>query len=350
MQYTVVINQLSITKLFPSIDLKDAAIIDFLHKFFLTRFAAKARIEFGGLDYYWITYEKLISEMPLLKIDNERVMKRRIDKLVEAGILARHPECRELNKTYLAFTEASEGIWSDCETYAPKSTEAYAPESTEAYAPKSTDNQKNNTTKPNKEEVPPSSAASSTLPLADKKATSIQDQKSALVYFLQKEIKARDFLQITDGVDCDKPTMLARFADYWFGIERTFNGSTPDKRFAENSFRVWLGAEVINLGKTAKGNENAPERLDDKSEKVFEVFHRYCPRIASESQKQTVRALTKALFKNGATLDDIELQVSKVPHLGDQFRSIDVFFEKFDKVKQIVPETWAMNRQQTIQN
>lgn len=347
MQYTVVINQLSITKLYPSIDLKDAAIIDFLHKFFLTRFAAKARIEFQGLDYYWITYEKLISEMPLLKIDNERVMKRRIDKLVEAGILARHPECRELNKTYLAFTEASESIWSDCETYAPKSTEGYAPESTKPYVLKSTDNHKNTTIKPKEEEVPPLQAASSPLPLADNKVNT-QDHKAALVSFLQKEIKARDFLQMTDGVDCDKPTMLARFADYWLGIERTFNGSNPDKRFAANSFRVWLGAEVINMGKTTKENGSAPERLDDKSEKVFEVFHRYCPRIATDAQKQTVRALTKALFKKGTTLDDIELQVSKIPHLGDQFRNIDSFFEKYERVCNIKPETWTGIKSQQI--
>jgi hypothetical protein len=156
MQYNININQLAVSKHFPSIDLKDAAIIDFIMKFGHSLAAKRFRIIEGGHDFFWFSYSKLVYEMPLLKISSERVMKRRFDKLVKCGILIRHPKCRQLNKSYFAFSDKIELLLSGAstgETYTPKSVEVsktYTPKSVEVsketYTPKSVENHSTSTT------------------------------------------------------------------------------------------------------------------------------------------------------------------------------------------------------------
>lgn len=122
MQYSITINQLAAHTLFPEMDLKDVAIVDFLRHFFSSRAAARHRISENNLDFYWISYGKLIEEMPLLKISNERVMKRRIDRLVSFGLMVRYEHSDKLNKSYFAFKEEVEKLYGKPTTYALKST------------------------------------------------------------------------------------------------------------------------------------------------------------------------------------------------------------------------------------
>lgn len=88
MEYNLSICQKAIADNFPSLDIKDAAIIDFS-----TRFSKSSKIQKkieGQSVYYWFDYGKIASENPLLKLNSEAIRKR-IRHLCELGIFDAHP-------------------------------------------------------------------------------------------------------------------------------------------------------------------------------------------------------------------------------------------------------------------
>lgn len=133
MQYSININQVAAHNYSEELDLKDMSIIYFLRHFFSSKSAKKHSINFDGDEYYWISYGKLIEEMPLVKIKSQRVMKARVDKLIRLKLFTRHPDCVKLNKSFIAFTENIELLFSQKTTYTPKSVQV---KKDPAYTPK----------------------------------------------------------------------------------------------------------------------------------------------------------------------------------------------------------------------
>lgn len=80
-------------------DSKDPAIIDFIKEFAGT--GELETIFVDGKCYYWLSYSKLIDELPLLDITENESMARRLNKLCKAGILVKH--LKDKYKTYFAF-------------------------------------------------------------------------------------------------------------------------------------------------------------------------------------------------------------------------------------------------------
>jgi hypothetical protein len=313
MQYHVSINQLSITKLFPSLDLKDAAIIDYLHRFMTTKAASKERIVFEGDDYYWTSHEMLIREMPLLKIENERVMKRRIDGLIEAGVLLRHPNCRELNRTYVAFTEKSEGIWSDIETYAPKSTETYAPKSTETYAPKSTDKHIDNNKRQEQNYLQPSSDGKQ-ISSKEKRIADFQESLSQYVSEYGQE-------------------MIDEFVAYW-----TESGEGNKKlrfecqKFFERPKRLatWKKRSLTKFGQKAQPTKSEQEILDA----VAAYYEKAWRKVGPETLKSVAPKICN-IIKNGETIENMAKNFDLSRKLSSNWGEFTFAINNYDKLREI---------------
>jgi hypothetical protein len=67
-----------------------------------------------GLDYYWVKYESIITDLPCLGIHNNEVMARRFKKFINAGIMNRHIE-KNPQGTFSCFNTAEkidELLWS----------------------------------------------------------------------------------------------------------------------------------------------------------------------------------------------------------------------------------------------
>lgn len=47
---------------------------------------------FDGKVYYWVNYEKVIADLPILKINNKIVLRRRLKKLCDCKVLDFHLE------------------------------------------------------------------------------------------------------------------------------------------------------------------------------------------------------------------------------------------------------------------
>lgn len=197
-------------------------------------------------------------------------------------------------------------------------------------------NMYSNTEKNTEEEysLPPKKTAASSLSPSKQ-----ETEKQALIKFLEIGIKNSALLAMCEGIDQTLPEIREKFSDYWFGLERSFTGSEGDKRYVKNSLAKWAEGEAVN---SKKSNEKAPIRFDDKLEKVCEVFKFYSPRSQSEIRKEVALTIAKKLFKDGVTIEELDIEMSKIEFLGSDFRDIDGFFQRWEKVVKIRPESWEM--------
>ena len=87
MKYTITINQKAVVDLWLDLDLIDLVIFDFIKDFSQSSKIIKKEIEWE--EYFWIKYEHIMENLPLLQITNKRIIWRRLDKLVDAKLLER---------------------------------------------------------------------------------------------------------------------------------------------------------------------------------------------------------------------------------------------------------------------
>ena len=100
MEYTLTISQKAIAENFPTLDIKDAAIVDFLSRFSHSPKIQK-KIEDGKI-YYWFDYGKIESENPLLRLGEEAIRKR-LREMCGLGIFESHPSNSGSRKVFFAF-------------------------------------------------------------------------------------------------------------------------------------------------------------------------------------------------------------------------------------------------------
>ena len=104
MKYIVTINQAAAVKVAPELDFNDLAILDFIRGF-ATSGKCESITE-GKKAFFWISHTLIMSELPLLHISTKMGMMKRINKLIKANLLIKHPNCDALGKTLYAFGDA----------------------------------------------------------------------------------------------------------------------------------------------------------------------------------------------------------------------------------------------------
>lgn len=100
MKYSITINQLAWALNHDSgLDIVDLAIFDFVRS--LMNSPTCESVVINGKSYYWIEPSLAIKEMPILGIATARGMNKRLDNLIEKGLLERCPTNQSTKKTYL---------------------------------------------------------------------------------------------------------------------------------------------------------------------------------------------------------------------------------------------------------
>lgn len=99
MQFSIKINQKAYIDNFPTLDIKDAAIVDFLVEFTHAPNLLKKMV--GQTVYYWFDYQKIVDEMPILGLSKEAIRKR-VRGICATGILMAH-DGNQGAKCYFAF-------------------------------------------------------------------------------------------------------------------------------------------------------------------------------------------------------------------------------------------------------
>jgi len=85
------------------LDVIDAVILRWITDFYNTGRMKTRKV--NGKEYFWINYQTIINDLPILKIDNRRSLARRIDKLVDCGILEKFIDKDQGNLTYFRFVK-----------------------------------------------------------------------------------------------------------------------------------------------------------------------------------------------------------------------------------------------------
>lgn len=103
MKYTILINQYAAVNSGLDLDLIDLAIFDFIKDFANCSNCVKMHTPEGI--YFWISHKLILDAMPLLNIKTNQGLIKRIDNLIRAEILQKHPNCELYNKTLYCFGE-----------------------------------------------------------------------------------------------------------------------------------------------------------------------------------------------------------------------------------------------------
>lgn len=103
MKYTILINQYAAVTNGLNLDLIDLAIFDFIKDF--TNSASCVKMHTPEGVYFWISHKLVLEAMPLLNIKTNQGLIKRIDNLINAGILRKHPNCDRYRQTLYAFGE-----------------------------------------------------------------------------------------------------------------------------------------------------------------------------------------------------------------------------------------------------
>jgi hypothetical protein len=103
MKYTVLINQYAAVTNGLNLDLIDLAIFDFIKDFANSSSCVKMQTPEGV--YFWISHKLVLEAMPLLNIKTNQGLIKRIDNLINAGILRKHPNCDKYRQTLYSFGE-----------------------------------------------------------------------------------------------------------------------------------------------------------------------------------------------------------------------------------------------------
>ena len=101
MKYNININQKALTDLSNTLDFNDGAIFDFIKDFSNSPKCYKMRTPEG--EYFWISHKLIIDNLPMLGISSPKGVSKRVDKLVDCGLLIKHPNSQELGRSYYMF-------------------------------------------------------------------------------------------------------------------------------------------------------------------------------------------------------------------------------------------------------
>lgn len=116
MKYTININQKTIVDMGLDVDVVDLAIYDCIISFMFTDKCRKVSV--GDVIYYWVSSSLIITELPLIRITTERGISKRVDKLIECGLLERCPYNQSLKGTFYRigkkYKEYSFSTTNDC--------------------------------------------------------------------------------------------------------------------------------------------------------------------------------------------------------------------------------------------
>jgi hypothetical protein len=103
MKYTITINQYAAVKNNMDLDLIDLAIFDFIKDFVNSANCVKINTPEGV--FFWVSHKLIMESMPLLGIKSNNGIKRRVDNLISAGLLKKHPDCEKYRQTLYTFGE-----------------------------------------------------------------------------------------------------------------------------------------------------------------------------------------------------------------------------------------------------
>lgn len=100
-QHVITINQKAVIECGLNVDIVDMAIFDFMKSYSASPKCTK--VFFENKFYFYLSSSVILERMPMLGISTKRGIGKRIDNLINAGLLERHPNNQEIGKAMYTF-------------------------------------------------------------------------------------------------------------------------------------------------------------------------------------------------------------------------------------------------------
>lgn len=108
--YSVSINLVSCNKF--GVEPNYYIILALLHNFSASA-KCQVTVDLDGTKWYWFNWKLIRNQLPVLKIKSRQSAWRKIDKLIELGLLIKKPNPEQAQKSYFRFTEKSDLLFGD---------------------------------------------------------------------------------------------------------------------------------------------------------------------------------------------------------------------------------------------
>lgn len=126
MKYNININQYAVIRNNLQLDVTDLAIFDFIKDFANSKACTKLQTPEGI--FFWLSHQLIINEMPILNIKTKQGIIKRINNLIEAQLIIRHPNTNEYQKPMYSFGQKYDLLtFNDTETNVYTSKQMFRP-------------------------------------------------------------------------------------------------------------------------------------------------------------------------------------------------------------------------------
>lgn len=101
MKRTLLINQQAAVESGLDVDFTDLIIFDYIKDF--ANSSKIMRVQIGERQYFWLSHTKIMEDLPLLGIKTKMGIMKRLERLINAGLLLKAPESQQAQKSLYCF-------------------------------------------------------------------------------------------------------------------------------------------------------------------------------------------------------------------------------------------------------
>lgn len=100
MRKTLLLRCEELYKIDNNLDVIDMSIVDYMQTICASNNQKLKKIVLGNSSFTWVAYQKILDDMPYLRINNKEAIARRLTKLIKSGLLVKHCSKKDGNKTF----------------------------------------------------------------------------------------------------------------------------------------------------------------------------------------------------------------------------------------------------------
>lgn len=161
------------------------------------------------------------------------------------------------------------------------------------------------------------------------------ETKQAITKHLNKAIKKKEWLDLTDGLKKDVPTIIEEVTDAWIGKDRPFNPKRIDHQKGVVTFaKAWCENLPRHISKQSEAKEMiiSEKSLGNNPDAIYEFIETTRNRKMPEGEKEYCRPIVENLLKKGVLrLDKFQDEYPEMIKHIPKAKNLTALFEGYER-------------------
>lgn len=161
------------------------------------------------------------------------------------------------------------------------------------------------------------------------------ETKQAITKHLNKAIKKKEWLELTDGLEKDVPTIIAEVADAWIGKDRPFNPKSISNQKGVITFaKAWCENLPRHSPKQTETKETiiSKNSLGNNPDAIYEFIETTRNRKMPDGEKEYCRPIVENLLKKGVLrLDKFQDEYPEMIKHIPKAKNLTSLFEGYER-------------------